>query len=180
MRALLLLVCLLLPVAVVAQNPPVRTNPTPPVRTNPQEPIRTNPAPQRVTLASPALDDLEAQDRLGNFEIQDLMSRFNQSETLNHDARRIHRSVLQRDGLQRVGRVENGPTLFASVFQGRVASWLMIDERGQVMGPQTLRTPGGAQGETICWKCGAGSDGNIHCWQIDCPVIVAPTNGNDD
>lgn len=29
-----------------------------------------------------ALEDLESQDKLGNFEIQDLMSRFNQAETL--------------------------------------------------------------------------------------------------
>jgi predicted nucleic acid-binding Zn-ribbon protein len=28
------------------------------------------------------LKDLEAQDKMGNFEIQDLMSRFNQAETL--------------------------------------------------------------------------------------------------
>lgn len=29
-----------------------------------------------------AMKDLEAQDKLGNFEIQDLMSRYNQAETL--------------------------------------------------------------------------------------------------
>jgi hypothetical protein len=29
-----------------------------------------------------AIKDLESQDKLGNFEIQDLMARFNQSETL--------------------------------------------------------------------------------------------------
>ena len=34
------------------------------------------------TATAHNLKELEAQDRLGNFEIQDLMSRFNQAETL--------------------------------------------------------------------------------------------------
>lgn len=173
MRALLLLVCLLLPLAVQAQDPPRRTNPTPPTRTDPAQPIR-------ATLASPTIEEHDGADRLGNFEIQDLMSTFNQAQTLNHDARRFHRAAVEQDGLRRVGRVENGPTLFASVFGGRVANWLVIDEAGRVTGPQSLQTPGGAAGETICWKCGAGSDGNIHCWQIECPVIVAPDTGGED
>ena len=157
MRGLLLIGCLLLPLVASAQPPARRavltTAPTPP-------------------------DD--GADRLGNFEIQDLMSRFTASETTNHDARRGLQSALRQNGLRRVGAVRGGPTLYASVIGGRVADWLMGDQRGQVMGPQTLRTPGGAQGETICWKCGAGGDGNIHCWQIDCPVIVAPGGNGDD
>lgn len=35
-----------------------------------------------------AIKDLEAQDRLGNFEIQRLMSRLNQSETLASNVRK--------------------------------------------------------------------------------------------
>ena len=35
-----------------------------------------------IGTATANIKDLEAEDRLGNFEIQDLMSRFNQAETM--------------------------------------------------------------------------------------------------
>ncbi len=51
------------------------------------EPVKDSDAAKEAVAAfqtklNEALKDLEADDKLGNFEIQDLMSRFNQAETL--------------------------------------------------------------------------------------------------
>ena len=160
MRSLLLVALLAFPLAAAAQTP-------------------TRAIPARTLSAVPDRPDTDS-DKLGNFEIQDLMSRFNSAEVIRHDARRASRSVLERDGLRRVAVVRGGPTLFASVANGRVADWVFIGQNGQVMGPQTLRVPGDTQGETTCWKCGATSGGDVHCWQVECPVIVSNSGGNTD
>lgn len=88
------------------------------------------------------------------------------------DARSALRGKRLSDGLHPAGAA-GGAHIAAQVKGGKVVGWVVTDGRGRAIPAFLCSTGDAAAGETICWKCAKGTDGNIHCWQIDCPVIVS-------
>lgn len=80
------------------------------------------------------------------------------------------------DGATMISRTRSGLQLVALVDDGVVLDYAVVDAEGRAV--ESLTTP--AAGETVCWKCGKDASGTIHCWQIDCPVIVSnePAEGD--
>lgn len=114
----------------------------------------------------------------GNIEIQRLMSAFNAGEVVRHDVRPRLARLLSRDGLVAVSPGPRGSGLYASIHNGVVVDYVAIGPNGSITDLASPTTT--EEGETICWKCANGADGNIHCWQLECPVIVAPSSGAGD
>jgi hypothetical protein len=86
-----------------------------------------------------------------------------------------------RDGVVTLGRTSTGLRLVAIVQGGRVLDYAVVDAEGQTA--STLSTLAvsttGDDCNPCCWKCGKDAGGTVHCWQLDCPVIVSNTGGGD-
>lgn len=86
-----------------------------------------------------------------------------------------------RDGVVQVGRTPSGLRLVALAQDGRVVDYAVVDAEGR--SATTLSTlavgPAGDDCNPCCWKCGKDGGGTVHCWQIECPVIVSNTGGRD-
>lgn len=89
------------------------------------------------------------------------------------------RRMKFRDGLNVIDRNRAGVKLAVVARRGKFVKYVMLDPKGKEI-PAKITSQQNADGETICWKCGKGDDGNIHCWQIDCPVIVSNGGSNDE
>lgn len=86
-----------------------------------------------------------------------------------------------RDGVTQVGRTSSGLQLLAVVQGGRILDYAVADAQGRTA--TTLSTLAvsstGDDCNPCCWKCGKDAGGTVHCWQIECPVIVSNTGGGD-
>lgn len=86
-----------------------------------------------------------------------------------------------RDGAVQIGRTPSGLRLVALAEDGRVVDYAVVDAEGR--SATTLSTlavgPAGDDCNPCCWKCGKDGGGTVHCWQIECPVIVSNTGGRD-
>jgi hypothetical protein len=86
------------------------------------------------------------------------------------------------DGATIVGRTRTGLRLLAIADGGRVIDYAVVDADGRT--DTTLSTLAvsttGDDCNPCCWKCGKDAGGTVHCWQIECPVIVADTGGGGD
>ena len=80
-----------------------------------------------------------------------------------------------------LGRTTSGLRLVAFAQDGRVVDYAVVDAEGR--SATTLSTlavgPAGDDCNPCCWKCGKDGGGTVHCWQIECPVIVSNTGGRD-
>jgi predicted NAD/FAD-binding protein len=86
-----------------------------------------------------------------------------------------------QDGVIQIGRTPSGLRLVAVAQGGRVVDYAVVDAEGR--SATTLSTlavgPAGDDCNPCCWKCGKDGGGTVHCWQIECPVIVSNTGGRD-
>jgi hypothetical protein len=85
------------------------------------------------------------------------------------------------DGVTTIGRTSTGLRLVAIADGGRVIDYAVVDAEGRTASTQsTLATStAGDDCNPCCWKCGKDGGGTVHCWQIECPVIVSNTGGRD-
>ena len=117
-------------------------------------------------LAVPAMaQDTPAPAEPAESIADDLESRF--ETAARHDARLGLVTAKERGGVQRVVMERGQPTLYASIRNGTVLDWIAVREDGQFMSLRPLETTGD-DGGTLCWTCGDGADGALHCWQIEC------------
>ncbi|HEU4464655.1 MAG TPA: hypothetical protein VFS53_06380 [Gemmatimonadota bacterium] len=86
-----------------------------------------------------------------------------------------------QDGVIQIGRTPSGLRLVAFAQGGRVIDYAVVDAEGR--SATTLSSlavgPAGDDCNPCCWKCGKDAGGTVHCWQIECPVIVSNTGGRD-
>ena len=89
---------------------------------------------------------------------------------------RVSRMRL-RDGATQVGKTSSGLQLVAIAQGGRILDYAVVDAQGRTA--TTLSTLAvsstGDDCNPCCWKCGKDAGGTVHCWQIECPVIVSNT-----
>lgn len=84
------------------------------------------------------------------------------------------------DGVTTIGRTSTGLSLVAIADDGRVIDYAVVDAEGRTASTQsTLAVSSAGDCNPCCWKCGKDGGGTVHCWQIDCPVIVSNTGGRD-
>src|SRR5687767_4076427 len=119
--------------------------------------------PRRAQIAapfSPSLCDVQPASRV----VEDVRSRM--------------RTMGLDDGATTISRTRSGLQLVALVDDGVVLDYAVVDAEGRAI--TSFSTSTTAAGDTVCWKCGKDAGGTIHCWQIDCPVIVSnePTQGD--
>jgi hypothetical protein len=124
-------------------------------------------APRQARLAvAPATTSLCVSDPSAH-EVEDVRARAAQMRT--------------RDGVVTLGRTSTGLRLVAIAQGGRVLDYAVVDAEGRTA--PTLSTlavsPTGDDCNPCCWKCGKDGGGTVHCWQIECPVIVSNTGGGD-
>jgi len=85
------------------------------------------------------------------------------------------------DGVLTVGRTPSGLQLIAIAQGGRIIDYAVVDAGGGTA--STLSTlavsSAGDDCNPCCWKCGKDGGGTVHCWQIDCPVIVSNEPSGD-
>ncbi|HEY7473116.1 MAG TPA: hypothetical protein VIE68_12295 [Gemmatimonadota bacterium] len=86
------------------------------------------------------------------------------------------------DGATIVGRTASGLNLVAIADGGRVIDYAVVDGEGRTATTQSALAVSGTGDDCnpCCWKCGKDAGGTVHCWQIDCPVIVSNTGGGRD
>jgi hypothetical protein len=84
------------------------------------------------------------------------------------------------DGVTTIGRTSTGLSLVAIAAGGRVIDYAVVDAEGRTATTQsTLAVSTAGDCNPCCWKCGKDGGGTVHCWQIECPVIVSNTPGRD-
>ena len=84
------------------------------------------------------------------------------------------------DGVTTIGRTSTGLSLVAIADGGRVIDYAVVDAQGRTATTQSaLAVSTAGDCNPCCWKCGKDGGGTVHCWQIDCPVIVSNTQGRD-
>jgi hypothetical protein len=124
--------------------------------------------PPRVTslAATPASASLCVEDPAAH-EVEDVRARVAQ--------------LRGADGVVTLGRTPSGLRLVAFAQDGRVVDYAVVDSEGR--SATTMSTlavgPAGDDCNPCCWKCGKDGGGTVHCWQIECPVIVSNTGGRD-
>lgn len=86
-----------------------------------------------------------------------------------------------RDGVMTIGRTSSGLQLVAIAQGGRILDYAVVDAQGRTA-PTLSSLAVSSTGDDCnpcCWKCGKDAGGTVHCWQIECPVIVSNTGGGD-
>jgi hypothetical protein len=123
-------------------------------------------APRQARLAvAPTITTLCVSDPSAH-EVEDVRARVAQMRT--------------RDGVVTLGRTSTGLQLVAIAQDGRVLDYAVVDAEGRTATTlSTLAVSTGDDCNPCCWKCGKDGGGTVHCWQIDCPVIVSNTGGRD-
>lgn len=101
-----------------------------------------------------------------------------------HEVEDVRARVAQLrgpDGVVTVGRTSTGLRLVAIAQGGRVLDYAVVDAEGRTATTQSSIAvgPAGDDCNPCCWKCGKDGGGTVHCWQIECPVIVADTPSRD-
>jgi len=91
---------------------------------------------------------------------------------------RLARMETRSDGAFTISRAAPGLRLVGIVRDGAVREYAVVDDEGRPV--PNLTTPAAATDDCnpCCWKCGKATDGKVHCWQLDCPVIIS--SGEDD
>jgi hypothetical protein len=97
----------------------------------------------------------------GDHEVEDVRARVAQMRSPN--------------GVVTLGRTSTGLRLLGVAQSGRIVDYAVVDAEGRTA--STLSTlavsSAGDDCNPCCWKCGKDGGGTVHCWQIDCPVIVS-------
>jgi len=103
----------------------------------------------------------------GAHEVEDVRARVAQMRTAN--------------GVVTLGRTSTGLRLVGVAQGGRIVDYAVVDAEGRTA--PTLSTLAvsstGDDCNPCCWKCGKDGGGTVHCWQIDCPVIVSNEPSED-
>lgn len=85
------------------------------------------------------------------------------------------------EGIVTLGRTATGLRLVGIASGGRILDYAVVDARGGTA--STLSTLAVSQTgddcNPCCWKCGKDGGGTVHCWQIDCPIILPNPSGDD-
>jgi hypothetical protein len=95
------------------------------------------------------------------------------------DARTAAAKARLTDGVHVVARTRTGLQLVAVVRGGKILDYAVSDRAGNGLEAQTIKAPSTAGDDCnpCCWKCGKDAGGTVHCWQIDCPIMVPNTEG---
>ena len=86
-----------------------------------------------------------------------------------------------RDGVTTLGRTSSGLQLVAIAQGGRILDYAVVDAQGRTAPTLSslVVSSTGDDCNPCCWKCGKDAGGTVHCWQIECPVIVSNTGGGE-
>lgn len=66
---------------------------------------------------------------------------------------------------------DDGLQLHIQATDGKLLEYVITNENGCPVDETTSITTT-TKKKTTCWKCGKDAAGNIHCWQVPCPVII--------
>lgn len=119
-----------------------------------------DPQPQRAKMvaraATPSLCDIEPSAHA----VEDVRGK-------------IARMRFEEDGAFTLSRTDSGLHLVGNVRDGAIRDYVIVDDEGRSV--STLTTPATAvppDCDPCCWKCGKDEGGTVHCWLIDCPIII--------
>ncbi len=70
-------------------------------------------------------------------------------------------------------KADAGLQISVRATTGELLEYVVTDLNGCEVDP-IIDVSVASKKKTTCWKCGKDSDGNTHCWQVPCPVIVGP------
>lgn len=76
-------------------------------------------------------------------------------------------------GLNHIDSHESGLELHVRATENKLLEFVITNRDGCPV-EETTAVATTTLKKTTCWKCGKDAEGNIHCWQIPCPVIVGP------
>lgn len=77
------------------------------------------------------------------------------------------------EGLNHLDTHDSGMELHVRAEEGELLEYVIRHESGCPVEEETTITTVSKK-KTTCWKCGKDQNGDIHCWQVPCPVIIGP------